>query len=173
MKANWTLAVALGGMATIGVFASAQAQQAQIPTLQVCNPTSVKGEATVKLASRADAAHAGVFTLKIGVGCTSAYPEGSMDLIVDMSDSFKGTITATQFDQVTTTGKHAPIAYMNGRCRGGNIVGCRFWLMVADNPQDKLGDVIGFLVFDGKGNRVAYGAGAVDAGDIVISPSAF
>jgi hypothetical protein len=62
---------------------------------------------------------------------------------------------------------------MNGRCRGGNIVGCRFWLMVADNPADKLGDVIGFLVFDGNGKRVAHGAGQLDDGNIAISPSGF
>jgi hypothetical protein len=71
MKANWTLAVALGAMATIGAFASAQAQvpQAQIPTLQVCNNTTVKGGGTVKLVTRSDATHAGAFTLKIALSC--------------------------------------------------------------------------------------------------------
>lgn len=80
---------------------------------------------------------------------------------------------STQFDQVMSAGRDAPIAFMSGRCRAEKVEGCRFWLMVADNAKDKLGDVVGFLVVDGKGNRVAYGAGQVDKGDITVAPSAW
>ena len=175
MKADWVLVIALGGISLIGAFATAQAQQAQIPPLEVCNRTTVGGLATVQLDSRKDATHAGTFLLRIDVRCTPpGYPAGTMSIVVDMTDSlFKGTVSATQFDQVTSAGTASPIAFMSGRCTAEKVDGCRFWLMVADNAKDKAGDVVGFLVVDGTGKRFAYGAGSVDTGDITVSPSAW
>jgi hypothetical protein len=64
---------------------------------------------------------------------------------------------------------------MNGRCYTENVKGCRFWMMLTDNRRDQdpegTPDVASFLVFDGNGQRVAYGTGPVVDGDIVISPT--
>lgn len=176
MRADWVLVIALGGISLVGVFATAQAQQVQLPPLEVCNPSTVNGDATIQLASRAAATPppAGTFHLKISVTCTPpGYAAGTMVLDIDMTDSLVKKVTSTQFDQLTSAGKDSPMAFMSGRCIAEPIVGCRFWLMVADNAKDKLGDVVGFLVVDGTGKRVAYGAGAVDRGDITVSPSAW
>lgn len=171
MRASWIPAISLGAMVTTGMLASASAQsvpQAQIPTLQPCNRTSIQGAGTVKLDSRG-----GSFTFKISVNCTTAYPDGTVSLDLNLTDSFKGPIGSNQLDQVTSAGRDGPVAWVSGRCRAGDVVGCRFWLMLADNPKDKLGDTIGFLVLDGAGKRVAHGAGQLDDGDIVITPSGF
>lgn len=171
MRASWISSISLGAMVATGVLASASAQsvpQAQIPTLQPCNRTSIQGGGTVKLDSRG-----GSFTVKISVNCTTAYPDGTVSLDLNLSDSFKGQVTGTQLDQVTSAGRDGPVAWVSGRCRAGDVVGCRFWLMVADNPKDKLGDIAGFLVLDGTGKRVAHGAGQLDEGDINITPSGF
>ncbi len=172
MMTIWVL-LALGSLAV-------HAQQPQIPTMQVCNPTQVKGKATVKIASRSDATHAGNVVIRIELKCDpkgTGYPDGALDLIVDMSDSIvEGTVTGVTFEQVTSSGKHSPTVYLNGRCKAEKAPGCRFWLMIADNkPANQRGtpDVISFLVFNGLGQRVAYGTGPVVDGDIVVSPSPF
>lgn len=163
-----------------GVFTSLHARQIpQIPTLQVCNLTLVKGEAKVVIASRSDRDHEGTFTVDIYLKCDpsdSGYPEGTLEIRdLSMSDSIvQGVISAVSFEQVTSTGKHSPTVYLNGRCKAENLSGCRFWLMIADNKradQDGTADVIGFLVFDGAGRRVAYGTGTVVGGDITVAPT--
>jgi len=155
---------------------SASAQQPQIPTLQVCNKTLATGKATVKINSRSDSLHSGVFALEIEVKCDPSgdgYPLGTVKFSgISMSDStIQGTIAATTLEQVTTTGKHTPTLYLNGRCKAENVNGCRFWLLVADNKRDNVDgtpDVISFLVFDGTGKRVAYGTGPVIRGDVTV-----
>ncbi len=163
-----------------GAVTPVRAQQPQIPTLQVCNPTRVAGGATVLIQSRKDAAHTGKFRIEIELKCDpggDGYPAGGFSLNVDMSDSIiTGTIDGTSLEQVTTTGKHTPTAYLNGRCKADNVRGCRFWLMLADNKQANAQgtpDVVGFLIFDGKGNRVAYGTGPVVDGDIKVVATGF
>lgn len=155
---------------------AALAQQPQIPTLQVCNKTAAQGEAGVKITSRADASHTGTFRVRLEVKCdpVDGYPSGSLTLAaVSMSDStVQGTLTATTFEQMTSTGKHTPTLYVNGRCRAEGIRGCRYWLMIANNK--KVGvqgtpDVVSFLVFDGTGKRVAYGTGPVADGDLEVA----
>ena len=47
----------------------ANAQQPQIPTLQVCNLTKIEGKAAVKIDSRAGTTHSGVFKVAIEVKC--------------------------------------------------------------------------------------------------------
>ena len=54
-------------------------------------------------------------------------------------------------------------------------VGCRYWLMLADNKrasEKETPDVSSFLIFDSNGKRVAYGTGPVIKGDVAIMPSA-
>jgi len=157
---------------------AALAQQPQIPTLQVCNKTGAQGLATVKIASRADVNHNGSFKVRLEVKCDPAdgYPSGALSFAgISMSDSIaQGTINATTFEQMTSTGKHTPTFFVNGRCTADGVRGCRYWLMIADNskPASKgTPDVVSFLVFDGTGKRVAYGTGPVAEGDLVVAPT--
>jgi len=160
-----------------------QAQQPQIPTLQVCNQTLVTGGGLVKIVSRADAGHSGTFKVEVETKCdVSGYPTGIVRIIgLSMSDSIvQGQITSTLIEQLTSTGKHTPTAYINGRCNAqapagaAPIVGCRFWIMFADNKvatAPQTADVVSFLVFDGNGKRIAYGTGPVVEGDIKVAPT--
>jgi hypothetical protein len=154
------------------VTTSVFAQQPQIPTVQVCNGSRVEGGGMVKLDRRSDAQHQGTFQLKVLVKCgVPGYPAGGFDLKVDMSDSLvQGIIRATTVEQLTSTGKHTPAAYLNGRCDAEGVKGCRYWLMLSDNgkPGDRPPDVIGFLVLNGDGKRVAYGTGPLVDGDIFV-----
>lgn len=155
----------------------AAAQQVQIPTLQVCNQTKVTGKAAVTIVGRQDATHTGSFTVGVELSCTPpGYPAGSLTIGgISMSDSLaQGTITATTLEQVTSTGKHTPTVYLNGRCKAENVSGCRFWMMIADNKRsDQKGtpDVVSFVVFDGTGKRAAYGTGPVTQGDLYVAPA--
>ena len=165
-------------MALVLSAGAALAQQPQIPTLQVCNKTSARGEGLVKIASRADATHSGSFRVRLQVGCdpASGYPTGSLTIAaISMSDStVQGTISATTFEQMTSTGKHSPTLYVNGRCKAEGIRGCRYWLMIANNKRaDGRGtpDIASFLVFDGTGKRVAYGTGPLAEGDLDVTPT--
>jgi hypothetical protein len=177
MSRKLTITAVIVGFVLLGVVAVTHAQQPQIPTLQVCNLTKVEGRAYVHILSRSDATHSGVFGIGIEVKCDPAglpYPDGGLEIRVDMSDSLvQGTIVGETVDQLTSTGKHSPTAYLSGRCRAEQVSGCRYWLTLADNGEDQQGtpDVVGFLVFDGTGTRVAYGTGPVVDGDITVSPT--
>jgi hypothetical protein len=157
----------------------AGAQQPQIPTLQVCNKTAASGLGTVKILSRSDISHDGSFGVRLDVKCdpASTYPSGSLSIFsINMSDSlFQGTLSATTFDQMTSTGKHTPTFFVNGRCTATGIIGCCYWLMIADNKAatDPSGtpDVVSFLVFDGTGKRIAYGTGPLADGDVAVTPT--
>ncbi|MEE8282526.1 MAG: hypothetical protein V3R47_03295 [candidate division NC10 bacterium] len=154
-------------------FPSVPAKPLQVPTLQVCNQmTQVRGKAIVKIASRSNGTHAGIFEMSIQLRCRPrGYPEGKLQIDIDMSDSaISGILVGTTFEQLTSTGKRTPTAYLNGRCKAGKAPGCRFWLMVVDNSEGDKGtpDVIGFLVLNEAGNRVAYGTGPVAQGDITV-----
>lgn len=164
-----------------------QGSQPQIPSLQVCNQTLARGAGQVKIASRADAFHSGTFVVRVALKCDlagSGYPTGALALTsLSMSDSIvQGTIVATTFEQVTSTGKHTPTIYVNGRCAVTSastaeapISGCRYWLMIADNGrlsgQAGTPDVVSFLAFNGLGTRIAYGTGPLVKGDITVAPT--
>jgi hypothetical protein len=182
MRTTVTVAVVALVILLSGVFTSVRAQQPQIPTLAVCNPTQAVGKALVKIARRSSPIppHAGTFTVRIELKCDpkgTGYPAGTLAIDVDMSDSIvQGIITGVTFEQVTSTGRHTPTVYLNGRCKVANVPGCRFWLMIADNKRAKekeTPDVIGFLVFNGAGQRIAYGTGPVVQGDITVAPTSF
>lgn len=158
------------------------AQQVQIPTLQVCNQTKMTAQAWVHIDSRADAVHSGTFLLRGDLFCDAAsYPTGALGVFgLSMSDStVQGDIVFTTFEQVTATGKHTPTAWVNGRCKaqsasGAAIVGCRYWLMVADNvpaPGGRTQDIVSIFVVDGTGKRIAYGTGPVVDGDVSVAPT--
>jgi hypothetical protein len=151
--------------------APAAAQQPQIPTLQVCNGSVVSGFGLVKLSNRFDGTHAGIFHIRLRVGCeVPGYPAGLAELKIDMSDSqIQGLVTSTSIDQLTTTGRDTPTAYLNGRCEASDVKGCRFWLMLANNGAEQ--DAVGFLILDGQGRRVAYGTGQLSSGSINIAPT--
>ena len=171
------------------------AQQPQIPTLQVCNLTpnmvvASNPPATVTIVSRMPGGFAGSFTVTVKVTCDpSGYPTGTLIISgISMSDSaVMGTITATTFDQLTSTGHDTPTAYMSGRCvTQGTTVGvptgqpCKYWIMFADNsrpssliPTQGTPDIISFLVFDKSGKRIAYGTGPVVNGNIDITQTTF
>ena len=156
------------------------AQQPQIPTLQACNPTTVSGKAEVFIQARQALPLSGVFRVAIKLSCNpsgNGYPSGTLEMRIDMSDStIVGNLVATTFEQATTTGKHTPTTYLNGRCKSEKVPDCRFWMMLADNKKATAKgtpDVIGFLVFNAQGGRVAYGTGPVREGDISIAPTSF
>ena len=165
-----------------------QAQQPQIPTLQVCNQTRVYGKGLVKIISRKDALHNGTFTVYIDqrnpIICSSVsgYPRGKIIIHnINMSDSLiQGAVISTYIEQVTTTGKHTPTVYIKGRCMiksrvQRKIKGCRFWIMIADNKRKDTRkgtpDIVSFLVFDANGKRIAYGTGPVVKGDLNVRPT--
>src|SRR5882724_10706169 len=127
------------GVFTIIAAQPAHAQQPQIPTLQVCNvPSVVGGAGLVNIVSR------GSFKIEIKVACdpVTGYPIlGVLNVSVSMNDStLLGVFSATTVDQITVTGKVTPTAYLSGRCTvptasgaPSPIVGCRYWMMLADN----------------------------------------
>jgi len=169
------------GLALVGsgTVSAVWAQQPQIPTLQVCNKTHVQGKgALVRIPSRADASHSGSFRITLDVACSEAnngYPAGVITITdISMTDSIaQGTIAAVSLEQVTSTGMLTPTVYINGRCSADRVIGCRFWLMIADNKRANdrgAPDVVSFLVFNSVGHRVAYGTGPVVEGDIQIVP---
>jgi hypothetical protein len=174
---------------------SLRAQQPQIPTLQVCNlsgnmTVQSNPPAKVTILSRKDATHTGSFTVTVRVTCdANGYPAGTLTITnLSMTDStIQGTITATTFEQLTSTGKDTPTAYLSGRCTAQAVTGapqvsgCRYWIMFADNakptstvpPSQMTPDIISFLVFDKAGKRVAYGTGPVVTGNIDVTPTTF
>jgi len=170
-------AAALFGSLALASFEAA-AQQPQIPTIQTCNGTGARGKAIVKIDTRADAQHQGTFEIGIELKCDAGgYPSGLVELSqVNMSDSIvQGTIVSTTIDQLTSTGKHTPTLYVNGRCRADGAPGCRFWLLIANNRPantDKgTPDIVSFLVLNGSGHRVAYGTGPVVRGNLEVAPT--
>jgi hypothetical protein len=158
---------------------AARAQMPQIPTIQTCTERAFAyaDGATVKIDSRAGGGFSGVFTLVLKITCNPAtgYPTGTVQIKVDMSDStVEGEVISTALHQLAATGKHTPTAYASGWCKAERVVGCRFWLMVADNNpsgEARTTDIASFLILDGKGNRMAYGSGPVISGDIKVSPA--
>jgi len=154
-----------------------RAQQPQIPTLQVCNTTHAQGEGVVQINKRADGTHAGQFKITISLTCEPpGYPSGLLNLQISMNDStIQGPVNASSFDQMTSTGRATPTMYLNGRCTAQEpeVQGCRYWLFVTDNGtlNENNPDIVGFLIMDGNGKRMAYGTGPLITGDLVVAPT--
>jgi len=181
-RINATVLLLIAGCAMLS------AQVPQIPTLQVCNLTpnmSIKSTPTAKVTtlSRKDASHSGTFTVTVSVSCdANGYPAGSLNISgISMTDSsVQGTVTATTFEQLSSTGVATPTAYLNGRCTfpsaAGVVSGGPYWILFADNkqlltpaPVPTTPDIISFLVIDKTGKRIAYGTGPVTSGNVDIT----
>ena len=154
-----------------------------IPALHVSSKSQAKGDATVFISRRKDAAHSGEFEIKISVGfdpVTMDYPTGNFTIKTNLSDSVKGIFTSTTIELINSFGKHTPTIFLTGKCTlklSEDIArpkGCRYWLMIADNRGVEgkgTPDIVGFAIHDRLGNRVAYGTGAVIKGDIMVAPA--
>jgi hypothetical protein len=156
----------------------------QIPSLHVSNHSKAKGYAEVFIKSRQDATHAGAFKVELDVHfdpTVDVYPSGSIDLNISLLDSLRCLIKATTLEQVNTYGKLNPTLYATGRCdvqpeeESPKVFGCRYWLMVAknslkENSKESPG-VIGFLIYDRSGLRIAYGTGPMRTGIIAVDAS--
>ena len=155
----------------------------QISNFHISDKSRVAGDGKVKLVPhRQDVNHGGVFGVRMDVVFDPAannYPAGSVRIDVDLTDSFKGQAVSTLIEQVNTFGKHTPTAVVTGRCdvtlreSGTAPLGCRFWLLTANNkkPNEQgTPDIVGFVVYDRNGSRVAYGTGPLD-GDIEVVAS--
>lgn len=150
----------------------------QIPNIFLNNLTKLKGKAVIHIASRENGT-AGTFTININASCFPPdYPAGRVNMEIDMSDSSIVYFKSTTVEALSSTGKHSPTAYLMGRCvveaPNATFQGCHYWITLADNSrEDDRGtpDVVGFLVLDGNGNRIAYGTGPIVEGDIRVSPT--
>jgi hypothetical protein len=155
----------------------------QISNFHVSDRSKISGGGKVPLLPhRKDASHSGVFTVELGVSFDPAvndYPTGTVKIDVDLSDSFKGTAQSTSIEQVNSFGKHTPTSVITGRCKVGLAetgtapVGCRFWMLIANNKKPSESgtpDIVGFVIYDRNGSRVAYGTGPLE-GDIEVAPS--
>ena len=153
-------------------------QTPQIPTLQVCNGTKATGGANVFLSKRVEPGKTGLFNIRISVTCdlaTNGFPTGSVDMQFSLSDSSITNFRAVSIDQLTTTGKHTPTMYLNGRCMAnGGTIPCHYWLTLSNNKDPNVAgtpDVVGVLVVDKTGKRLTYGTGPVRGGDINVEPT--
>lgn len=161
--------------------AAALAQNPQIPTLQVCNGTRGAGEAAVVLSKRIEPGKTGTFNMNINAGCNPAdtgFPFGSIAMQFSLSDSSITDLRVTLIEQLTTTGKHTPTMYLNGRCiANGGTIPCHIWLTLTDNREagttSGTPDVVGVLVVDKTGKRLTYGTGPLRSGDISIASTDF
>jgi len=154
----------------------------QIPNLFISNRSAIEGKATVEILRRKDAVHAGMFAVRANLSfdpSVDPYPVGSLDIKVDLTDSVKGTVIAKTVEEINSMGKHTPTLFATGRCdfrpaeHAEVLPGCRYWIVFADNRRADEGtpDVIGFLVYDRNGKRIAYGTGPVKTGDVTVKPS--
>jgi hypothetical protein len=152
-----------------------------IPAFHVSDISKARGSGDVFIQSRKDAVSSGIFSARIDVHfdpSTDDYPAGSLTIKVDLSDSVKGTFTATSIELINSYGKHNPTIYLTGRCKAettGNLPrGCRYWIMIANNKKvdDPAGtpDIVGFAIHDRTGTRIAYGTGPLKSGDFDIAP---
>ena len=153
-----------------------------IPAFHVSDASKATGNGDVFIASRKDAIASGVFAVRLAAHfdpMVDDYPAGSLTIKADLSDSLRGTFTATSIELINSYGKHNPTVYLTGRCTSDAAVGTapppkglRFWLMLVDNkgPDANAGtpDVAGFAIHDRKGVRVAYGCGPLKTGDFKI-----
>lgn len=171
----WVVCALVGG-AVAGV---SNANEPQIPNIFLNNDTKVSGRAAVFIDARTVGGFSGTFKISISAGCALPdYPAGRVEMYMDMSDSSIFQLRSTTVEALSSTGKHSPTAYIMGRCdvRANNTEykGCHYWIALADNgtdDQNKTPDIVGFLVLDGYGRRIAYGTGPVVEGDIFVNPT--
>lgn len=154
-----------------------------IPTFHASNKCAIKGKGEAYINSMADSHSSGIFIVKADLSFdpdTNDYPEGSVLIDVDLSDSLKGIYKATSIEHISAYGKHTPTSYVTGRCKIETSItdlpkGLRFWLMIANNKSgtnnNGTPDIVGFAILDSKGKRIAHGTGAVRKGDLNVDHS--
>jgi hypothetical protein len=152
----------------------------QVPNLHTSNRTLARSKAEVFILARKGGSQTGTFAvegyLKFNP-LTDDYPVGNMTIRVDLLDSAKGAFQVKTVEQLDTTGKRTPTVFATGRCFGdvgAKAVGCRYWLMMADNKAANAAqtpDIISFLIYDRNGKRIAYGSGPVVKGDVSVTPN--
>ena len=172
------VACALIGWAFAGV---SHATEPQIPNIFLNNKTKLDGQAKVYIEARSVGGYSGTFKIAISANCVPPnYPAGRVEMSIDMSDSSILYLRSTTVEALSSTGRHSPTAYIMGRCNvqapNAEIRGCHYWITLADNGKGdrfETPDIVGFLVLDGFGNRIAYGTGPVVDGDIFVNPTPF
>jgi hypothetical protein len=154
----------------------------QISNFHISDKSKIDGSAKVALLPHRAGPNSGIFTVRVSVGFDPGagdYPTGSVSFDIDLTDSFKGSAASTSIEQVNSFGKHTPTVVITGRCKvtladGKPPLGCRFWLLVANNKkptEQGTPDVVSFVIYDRNGSRVSYGTGPVASGDIEIAPT--
>jgi hypothetical protein len=154
------------------------ANEPQIPNIFLNNLTKLEGRATVFIDAR-QGLTSGTFTISIAASCAPPdYPSGQVEMQINMNDSSIVYFRNTTVEALSSTGKYTPTAYIMGRCDVESVNeayrGCHYWITLADNgylDENKTPDIVGFLVLDGNGKRIAYGTGPVVRGDIYVSPT--
>jgi hypothetical protein len=147
---------------------------ASIPGMHVSTKSKAQGEAKVFIQNRQDASHSGRFKVRLNVSfdpTSTPYPTGTVDIEASLSDSTSGAFSATSIELVNSYGKHNPTIFLTGRCKVSNGDECRYWLMIANNKlpaAPTTPDVVGFVIDDRNGKRIAYGTGSVESGDIQV-----
>jgi hypothetical protein len=154
-----------------------------IPAFHVSDASKVEGSGEVFISSRTGGGLSGVFAIKVSAKFDPAvddYPNGSLQIKTDLSDSVNSVFTATSIELINSYGRHNPTVYLTGRCSADSpagaapLKGLRYWLMVADNKQatapQGTPDVVGFAIHDRNGNRISYGTGPLRSGAITVMP---
>ncbi len=148
-----------------------------IPAFLQSGRTRIKGDGKIFIPSRRDSVSSGMFGVSLAIRFGSQRhddPHGNIRLKTDLSDSLKGTFTATSIELVHANKKQQPVVFLTGSCKAfaeNAPDGLRYWLKLAcDEHKKEMTEYIGFVVHDQKGNRVAYGTGPLVSGTIKISP---
>ena len=158
----------------------ASAQPLPAPPLQACSSGGgVSGKTGGVWESRRDAQHSGRFVVTFDLDCTDGIPavrianlEIRAQELADNDPGIGPIIWGESVEQLVSIGPAmTPTVFVVGSCKGGGSTGCRFWMMLVDNGPDqaKAPDLIAFVVTDGSGKRLAYGAGPIGEGDLRIT----
>jgi hypothetical protein len=153
----------------------------QIPNLHTSNLSLLRTkDASVVITERKSAVNAGQFIVSGSLQMQAGNPYGVPTLFsitTDLSDSLCGPNTKFDFktvEQIDTLGRDTPTLFATGRCSADVAEkGLRYWLMVCNNRPKSVRDtrdVIGFVIFDRFGVRVAYGTGPVIRGAVHVDP---
>ncbi len=150
-----------------------------IPAFHVSSKSQAEGTGKVFIDSRKDVASSGTFEFSCFVQfypATDDYPTGTLKLKIDLSDSVKGVFTSTSIELVNSFGKHNPTIFFTGQGKiktnlSNQPKGLRFWFMIADNGNGQTPKITGFAIHDRNGNRIAYGTGALVAGNVTVKPN--
>ena len=159
----------------------AEAQQLQIPTLQVCNKSLAYGEAMVFNSGRQGLGLPGTFFIRLKLECDpvngDGYPYGMIELQnIRLTDSVVVPyLAASTIEQVSTVGRATPMIFIRGQCKTeqADFEGCRYWLMITDSKElNEQGtrDIVSLVVFDKQGVRKIYFTGVVRKGDLHVDP---